>query len=150
MKVIFLEDVPNAGQAGDIKDVSNGYGKNYLIPNKLAMLATKDAINSLSSKLEAIARNREQTLAEMTEIAAQLEGREIFIEGKSGGNERLYGSITNADIATELENATGQVIDKRKIEIADSIRQTGTYEVVIRLAKDITPTIKVTVTEKSD
>ncbi|MFC2010553.1 50S ribosomal protein L9 [Chloroflexota bacterium] len=149
MKVIFLEDVPNVARAGEIKEVANGYGRNYLIPSKLALLATADTINSMSAKLEALTRSRAQTEAEMVEMANHLDGREIFLEAPSGGKERLYGSITSVDIATELDNATGLAIDKRKIELEESIRKTGTYEVSIRLAKDIVPKIKVTVTGKS-
>ncbi|MFC1949195.1 50S ribosomal protein L9 [Chloroflexota bacterium] len=149
MKVIFLEDVPNVARAGEIKEVANGYGRNYLIPSKLALLATADTINSMSAKLEALTRSRAQTEAEMVEMANHLDGREILLEAPSGGKERLYGSITSVDIATELENATGLAIDKRKIELEESIRKTGTYEVSIRLAKDIVPKIKVTVTGKS-
>ena len=149
MKVIFLEDVPNVARAGEIKEVADGYGRNFLIPRKLALLARAESVNALKAKLEVQARSQAQTEAELSEVANQLDGREIFLEARSGGKDRLYGSITAADIATELENATGLAVDKRKFEIEESIRQIGSYEVNIRLAKDIVPKIKVTVTEKS-
>lgn len=149
MKVIFLEDVPNVARAGEIKEVANGYGRNYLIPRKLALLANSESVSNLAVKLKTRARSQAQTESELIEIAGQLDGREIFIEARSGSKERLYGSITAADIAAELENVTGLVVDKRKIEIEEPIRQIGSYEVSIRLAKDIDPKIKVTVTEKS-
>ena len=149
MKVIFLQDVPNVARAGEIKEVANGYGRNYLIPRKLALLANSESINTLAVKLEVQAHSQAQTESELVEMANQLDGRELFLEARSGGKDRLYGSITAADIAAELENATGLVVDKRKIELEESIRQTGSYEVDIRLAKDIVPKIKVTVTEKS-
>ena len=82
-------------------------------------------------------------------MANQMEGKEIFLEAQSGGKERLYGSITSADIAAQLESSIGLAVDKRKIEIEGSIRQIGSYDVGIRLAKGIVPKIKVTVTEKS-
>ena len=149
MKVIFLEDVPNVARAGEIKEVADGYGRNFLIPRKLALLARAESVNALKVKLEVQARSQAQTESELSEVANQLDGREIFLEARSGGKDRLYGSITAADIAVELENATGLAVDKRKIEIEESIRQIGSYEVNIRLTKDIVPKIKVTVTEKS-
>ena len=150
MKVIFLEDVPNVARAGEIKEVAAGYGRNYLIPRKLALLANSESVNAAKVKLEVQARSMVQTEAEMIELASQLDGREIFLEARSGGKEKLYGSITAADIAAELENVAGMAVDKRKIELEESIRKTGSYEVNIRLTKDIVPKITVTVTEKSD
>ena len=149
MKVIFLQDVPNVARAGEIKDVSNGYGRNFLIPRKLALPARAESINTVAAKLESKARGQAQTEAELVEMASELEGREVFLEAQTGGKDRLYGSITTADIAAELEKTTGLAVDKRKIELDESIRQTGSYDVNIRLAKDIVPKIKVTVTEKS-
>ncbi len=150
MKVIFLQDVPNVARAGEVKEVANGYGRNFLIPRKLALLAKAESINTIKAKLEVKARSQAQTEAELVEMASQLEGREVFLEARKGGKDRLYGSITTADIAVELEKTTGLVVDKRKIELDESIRQIGSYEVAIRLTKDIVPKIKVTVTEKSE
>ena len=149
MKVIFLQDVPNVARAGEMKEVADGYGRNFLIPRKLASLARSKAISTIGAQLEVKARSQAQTEAELIEMANSLDGREIFLEAKTGGKDRLYGSITTADIAAELENTTGLVVDRRKIELDESIRQIGSYDVNIRLAKDIVPQIKVTVTEKS-
>jgi len=148
MKVVFLEDVPNVARAGEIKEVANGYGRNFLIPRKLALLATAEVMNTIEARIEKKARSQAQSETELIEMANQLEGREVFLEARAGGKDRLYGSITAADIASELERATGLTVDKRKIELDESIRQIGSYEVVIRLAKDIVPKIKVTVSEK--
>ncbi len=148
MKVIFLQDVPNVARAGEIKEVASGYGRNFLIPQKLALLASSPAISLIEAQRKIGARNQQQTEAEVVELANQLDGREVFLKAKVGAKDRLYGSITNADIATELESATGLVIDKKKIELAKPINQLGSCEVTIRLAKDIIPQIKVTVTEK--
>ncbi len=149
MKVIFLQDVPNVARAGEIKEVANGYGKNFLIPRKLALLARSDVINSVGAKLKAKARGQAQTEAELLEMANHLNGREVILEARTGSQDRLYGSITAADIAVELESITGLVIDKRKIELVEPIRQLGSYEVTIRLAKDIVPQVRVTVSEKA-
>jgi large subunit ribosomal protein L9 len=148
MKVIFTEDVPNVAKAGQMKDVADGYARNYLIPRNLAVFADTGTVKAMSAKMEA--RKKADALAEMEmkELGESLGGKEIFIEAKSGGKERLYGSVTNADIALELEKATGLEVDKRKIKIAEAIHQLGTYEVEVRLSKDIAPKIKVTVTEK--
>ena len=148
MKVIFLQDVPNVARAGEIKEVASGYGRNFLIPQKLALLASSPAISLIEAQRKINTRNQQQTEAGLVELANQLDGREVFLKAKVGAKDRLYGSVTNADIAAELESATGLVIDKKKIELAKSIQQLGSYEVTIRLAKDVIPKIKVTVTEK--
>ena len=148
MKVVFLQDVPNVARAGEVKEVANGYGRNYLIPQKLALLASSPATNLIEAQRKINARNQQQTEAEVVGLANQLDGREVFLKARVGAKDRLYGSITNADIAAELESTTGLVIDKRKIDLAEPIHQLGSYEVAIRLAKDIMPKIKVTVIEK--
>ena len=148
MKVVFLQDVPNVARAGEIKEVASGYGRNFLIPQKLALLASSPAINVIVAQRKINARNQQQTEAELAEVAGQLDGREVFLSARVGAKDRLYGSITNADIAAELESATGLVIDKKKIELAKPINQLGSYELTIRLAKDVIPKIKVTVTEE--
>ena len=148
MKVIFLQDVSNVARAGEIKEVTSGYGRNFLIPRKLAVLADSPAASLAEVQREIGARNRKQTEAELAELASQLDGREVFLKAKVGAKDRLYGSITNADIAVELESATKLVIDKKKIELAKPINQLGSYEITIRLAKDVMPKIRVTVTEE--
>ena len=150
MKVIFLQDVPNVARAGQIKEVANGYGRNYLIPRRLAVLARSEVINTISKKLEITAQSQAQTEAELLELASHLNDREVVLEARAGVKDRLYGSITAADIAAELENVTGFAIDKRKIVLDEPIRQVGSYDIAIRLAKDIVPQIRVTVTEKQD
>jgi large subunit ribosomal protein L9 len=145
MKVIFLQDVPNVAQAGEVKEVADGYGRNFLIPKKLAALAHPQA----TSQAETRAQKMEARLTtELKELASQLEGKEVSLKAKAGAKDKLYGSITSADIAAELNNTTGLDIDKRKIELDEPIRQLGSYEIAIRLGKDIVPKIRVTVTEE--
>ncbi len=148
MKVIFLQDVPRVAKAGDIKEVADGYGRNFLVPQKLAQLANSAALSTRETLLKIKARSDAQEESQLVELAQQLDGKEITLKAKAGSQEHLYGSITSADIAAELQNTTGLVIDKRKIEIAESIRQLGSHEVAIRLTKDIVPKIKVTVIEE--
>ena len=145
MKVIFMQDVSNVAKAGEIKEVADGYGRNFLIPKKLALLA-KSPASIIQFKMKAQSQANNQ--AELVGLAQQLEGKEIILKAHAGAKDRLHGSITSADIASELNSSTGLVVDKRKIELAEPIRQLGGYEVAIRLAKDIIPKIKVTVAEK--
>ncbi len=144
MRVIFLEDVPNVARAGEIKEVASGYGRNFLIPKKLALLATSPATSRPEVQRKLTAQN--QTEDELVKLANRLEGREVTLKARVGAKDRLYGSVTNADIAAELQNIAGVAVDKRKVELVEPIRQLGSYEVAIRLARDIVPRIKVTVT----
>jgi len=144
MRVIFLEDVPNVARAGEIKEVANGYGRNFLIPKKLALLANSPATSQIEVQRKLTAQD--QTEDELVKLANQLEGREITLKARVGAKDRLYGSVTNADIVAELQNIAGVAVDKRKVELVEPIRQLGSYEVAIRLARDIVPKIKVTVT----
>jgi len=144
MRVIFLEDVPNVARAGEIKEVANGYGRNFLIPKKLALLANSPATSLIEVQRKLTAQN--QTEDELVKLANQLEGREVTLKARVGAKDRLYGSVTNADIVAELQNIAGVAVDKRKVELVEPIRQLGSYEVAIRLARDIVPRIKVTVT----
>jgi large subunit ribosomal protein L9 len=144
MRVIFLEDVPNVARAGEIKEVANGYGRNFLIPKKLALVANSPATNL--TEIQRKLATRDQTDEALVKLANQLEGMEVTLKARVGAKDRLYGSITTADIAAELQNSAQLAIDRRKIELAEPIRQLGSYEVVIRLAKDIVPKIRVIVT----
>jgi large subunit ribosomal protein L9 len=143
MKVIFLEDVPNVAKAGDVKEVSDGYGRNYLLPKKLALVSKPGAVTQVKAQIEARAETEQ-----MKKLAAQLQGKEITFPVKMGAKDRMHGSITAANIATELKGLIGQEVDKRKIELAEPLKQLGSYELTIKLAKDIEPKIKVNVVEK--
>ena len=148
MKVIFLQDVPNVARAGDTKDVADGYGRNYLLPQKLAAQADPKAMQHIEAQVKAGAKQAAQAEAEMQALADLLNGADITIKARVGSNERLYGSITAADIAAELENATGVAIDRRKIDLESPIRQVGTHEVSIKLSADAVASINLTVAEE--
>lgn len=147
MKVIFLEDVAKVAHAGDSKDVADGYARNYLLPRKLAVLADSAAAGIVEAKLRQKAKRDAQTAAEMAELAKMLEGKEITLKARSGEEGKLFGSITAADIAEGL-NSAGLVIDKKNIELPEPIHQLGSYEIPIRLTKDLLPKVKLTVAEK--
>ncbi len=148
MKVIFIEDVASVARAGEIKEVAEGYARNYLIPRKLAMLATPRAVSEAKAALERKAAERVQTEEELRELSSQLEGKEFTVTAKTGGKDKLYGSITGGDIAAEIKRSAGLDVDKRKVDLEGPIRQVGSYEVAIKLAADIIPIIKVTVKEE--
>jgi large subunit ribosomal protein L9 len=145
VKVIFLEDVPNVASAGEAKEVADGYGRNYLLPRKLAVLANSQASNVVEAQLKKIALKRAQTEAEMAELAGKLDGMAVTLKARVGAKDRLYGSITSTDIADELNSSAGLVIDKRKIELEEPIRQLGSYEVTVRFTHDIAAVIRLTV-----
>jgi large subunit ribosomal protein L9 len=113
-------------------------------------VANPEALKAVKAEMETRARSEAKTEAELLELAKELEGKEIILTARTGAKQRLYGSITSADIAVELERVTKLAFDKRKIELNEPIRQVGSYDVVIRLGKDIAPKIKVTVNEKTE
>jgi large subunit ribosomal protein L9 len=143
MKVIFLEDVQNVAKAGDVKEVADGYGRNYLLPKKLALVSQPGAIAMVKSQIEAKAETEK-----WKKLAADIEGKEITFPVKMGAKDRMHGSITSANVATELQNVIGQAVDKRKIDLAEPIKTLGNYEIAIKLAKNIEPKIKVNVIAK--
>jgi large subunit ribosomal protein L9 len=145
MKVIFLDDVPNVGKAGQIKEVSDGYARNYLIAQKKAMPARPQDIKDVEAQIKSRARQEAKTEAEMKALAQVLEGKGITIKARAGQQDRLYGSITGADIATAMETQLNANVDKRKIDLTEPIHHLGIFSVPIKLAKDIQATIKVTV-----
>jgi large subunit ribosomal protein L9 len=145
VKVIFIEDVPRVGRVGQTRVVADGYARNYLFPRKLAVLADSQAAVAIESLLKKKVRQRELEEAEMAELAKRLEGIEITLKAKVGENEKLYGSVTGADIAEALSKAAGCEIDKKKIDLPEPIKQAGSGAVTVRLAHEISAVITVNV-----
>ena len=150
MKVVLLEDLPGRGKAGEIKEVSKGYARNFLLPRGLALVATPTDIKQVESNLKKEKLEESIDLDKLVELAQQIEGREIRFKARMGAGERLFGSITAADVAEELSRAIGSVIDKKKIDIEKSLRKTGSYEVVVKLASDLNPQITVVIEEEKE
>jgi large subunit ribosomal protein L9 len=150
MKVVLLEDLPGKGKAGEIKEVSKGYARNFLLPRGLALLATPTVIKQVESRLEKEKLEESIDRDKLVELAQQIEGREIRFKARMGAGERLFGSITAADVAEELKRAIGSPIDKKKIDIEKSLRKTGSYEVAVKLASDINPQITVVIEEEKE
>jgi large subunit ribosomal protein L9 len=148
MKVLLIKSVANIGRVGEIKEVADGFGRNYLIPNKLALLATPSSLKTAEAQLQKERQEEEHFATELSQIAKQLEGFPITFKAKVRSEESLYGSIRDSDIAAELTQLTGLDIDKGKIELEEPIHKLGEYEVAIRLSKDLAPKIKVTVTKE--
>ena len=138
MKVVFLEDVPGVAQGGDVKDVKNGFARNYLIPQQLATPATKDSLQRIERLKKHAEVTRLKSLADMRQVAEEISGRRIDIEMRAGVSGRLYGSVTNAVVAERLEEMTAHEIDRRIVQIPESIRETGTYPIQIRLHSEVT------------
>lgn len=145
MKVIFLEDVPNVASAGEVKDVKDGYCRNYLLPRKLAVVATPAELKKLEAHKEAAARRQDRLGKEAESLAQALEQLTINLKVRVGEEDRVYGSITSADIAKEIKGLSGHDIDKRKIELAEPIRELGTHQVPIKLSRDVTANVNVVV-----
>jgi large subunit ribosomal protein L9 len=150
MKIVLLEDLPGKGKAGEIKEVSKGYAKNFLLPRGLALVATPTVIKQVESRLEGEKLEESIDRDKLVELAQQIEGKEIRLKARIGAKERLFGSITAADVAEELSRAIGSVIDKKKIDIEKPFRQTGSYEVAVKLASDIKPQITVFIEEEEE
>ncbi|MBP2072087.1 MULTISPECIES: 50S ribosomal protein L9 [Thermoanaerobacterium] len=144
MKVILQKDVKGIGKAGDIVNVSDGYGRNYLLPRGLAIDATKSNINVLNEKKKAEEKKRQKEVEAAQEIAKKLSQETIKLKVKTGENGKLFGSITSKDIQDELKKR-GYDIDKKKINLADAIKTTGTFNVDVKLYPGIQAKIKVEV-----
>jgi len=150
MKVVLLEDLPGKGKAGEIKEVSKGYARNFLLPRGLALLATPAVIKQVESRLEQDKIEESIDRDKLVELAQQIEGKEIRFQARMGAGERLFGSITAADVAEKLSQAIGSVIDKKKIDIEKSLRKTGIHQVAVKLASDLNPQITVVIEEEQE
>ena len=150
MKVVFLEDVPNVAKAGDIKEVADGYSRNYLIPRKLAVPATSSELKKVEVLRAAGARREAKSEKEAEAFANVLKDITVVIRMRAGTKDKLYGSVTSADIAKEIKKLTKQDVDKRKIELPEPIRELGIYEVSVKLSKDVTATVNVVVEQESE
>jgi len=148
MKVVFIQDVQGLAQIGEIKEVADGYGRNYLLPKKLALLATPGAMRQAEVQRKVEVARLTRLDAEMTELAKQLEGTGITIKVKAGAEGKLFGSVTSADIAQGLLQVANVDVDRRKIELEEPIKQVGTYEVIVRLTKTVAARIKVSVEQE--
>ena len=147
MKVLLLQDVKGKGKKGQLLEVSDGYARNFMLPKKLAMEATPDAINTMRMNDKAAAEKAARERAEALETSKKLREMTITVTAKGGGNGRRFGSITNQEIADALKAKTGIAMDKRKIVIADPIKNVGAYTVQCKLGYEITAPLTVKIEE---
>ena len=147
MKVILLQDVRGKGKKGQMLEVSDGYARNYMLPRKMAIEATADAVNTMRMNDKATQERIAREKTEAMETAKKLREMTVTVTAKGGGNGRLFGSITNQEIADALKAKTGIALDKRKIVIADAIKNVGTYTVTCKLGYEITAPLTVKIEE---
>ncbi len=148
MKVILQKDIVNIGDAGDIKDVADGYARNFLFPRKLAVKANDSNTKAVVHQKRLADLKREKRTKSMKDVALSLEGKSFETKVKVGEKEKLFGSVTAGDISVLLKKA-GIEVDKRKIELQDPIRSLGEFKIKIKLAEGINPTILVKVVGES-
>ncbi len=146
MKVILLQDVKGKGKKGQMLEVSDGYARNYMLPRKMAIEATADAINTMRMNDKVTAERIAREKAEALEISKQLRAMTLTVTAKGGGAGRLFGSVTNQEIADALAK-NGIKLDKRKIVISDPIKSVGTYTVTCKLGYEISAPLTVKIEE---
>lgn len=145
MRVVFLEDVAGVAQGGDVKEVKNGFARNYLIPKNYAVPATHNALQRVKQYAEQAEKTRIKLLQDMRELSETLNGKRVSVEMRAGASGQLYGSVTNAIIADKLGAMSDREIDRRSIEIAAPIRQLGSFDVTVRLHPEVQAHIDVLV-----
>lgn len=145
MKVVLLKDVKGSGKAGEVINVNEGYARNFLIPKGMAKEADAQTMNDVKIKQGAAAHKKELEIAEAKEIAKKLETVTVTVVGKAGANGKLFGAITNKEVADALKAEQGIDIDKKKINLGDSIKTAGIYNVTVKVYANISATMKVNV-----
>lgn len=150
MKVLLTEDIPTLGLAGEVHTVARGYARNYLIPRREAILATKGALKQAEDIRQAAIRKRAQERSNADAQAVVLSGLQLLFNVRAGENDRLYGSITTSDIAEQAEEAVEFEVDRRRIALNQPIRELGLYDVTIRLMTDVEATFAVAVVREGE
>ena len=149
MKVVLRRDVPTLGKAGDVKEVADGYGRNYLIPRGLAAPASRTAMENVEAHKTAEARRRERLDEEAQALAKRIEETAVVIRARTGEGGRLYGSVTSSDIAEALSSEMGTTIDKRNVDLPEPIRHLGTHTARIHVAPRVSVPVNVQVEPES-
>jgi large subunit ribosomal protein L9 len=137
MKVILLGDVKALGKKGDVVEVAEGYARNFLLPRNLVSEANKGALAAHADQQRAQEKREAQTLADAKELASKIETTQLAVKAKAGGNGKLFGAVTNADVADAIANTLAIDVDKHKIEIKSQIKALGAYPVEIKLHRSV-------------
>lgn len=148
MKVILLQDVKSVGKKGDIVEANDGYARNFLLPKKLAAVADGKNLNDLKLQKSNEVKVAAEQLAAAQEFAKDLESKEIVVYIKAGEGGRTFGSVSSKEIAAAFKEQCGVDIDKKKIQLTDSIKNFGVYDVKVKLHPQVTGSLKVKVQEK--
>lgn len=149
MKVIFLQDVKGKGKKGEVKNVAEGYARNFLIPRGLAVIADESNMKQLKQQQKMESKRKEQEKEQAEQLAAKLEKITVNIPAKAGEGGRLFGSVTSKQVAEELQKQHRIKIDRRKLELPEPIRNLGVTQIPLKLHPEVTATVKVQVTEQA-
>ena len=147
MKVMLTKDVANVGAAGEIKDVADGYGRNFLIPRKLAVVAGRGVEAEARRIRDAASRREAKERDEAQELAEQIGNKTVVVRLRAGSEDKVFGAITNEDIAVALRQQQQVEIDRRKIDLKEPIKQLGEHVVPLRLHRDVEAHINLIVTQ---
>jgi large subunit ribosomal protein L9 len=147
MKVILLQDVKGKGKKGQMLEVSDGYARNFMLPRKLAVEATADAVNTMRMTDKANQEKRQKEREEAFAISTKLKALTVVVKAKGGGAGRLFGSVTTQEISDALQKNHGITVDKKKIVLNETIKTVGTYTVKCKLGYEITADLKVKIEE---
>ena len=145
MKVLLVQDVDKLGSAGEVKEVSGGYGRNYLLPKGFAVLATRGQVKLAEERLSAQRKRDHAARRDAEALAARISGQTLRFTARVGELDRLYGSITSGDIAEKIHSQIGIDIDRRKIDLDEPIKRIGIYPIKIRLVAGLEPLVNVVV-----
>lgn len=145
MRVVLTQDVKGLGRAGDLVEVADGYGRNYLVPRGLAVVATGGTVKAVEHQQAVIRRKLEKERAEAESLAARLQGTRLVVQARAGESGRLFGSVTPADVADALQRQLGVRVDRRRIEMEGPVKSLGTYPVTLRLAPGVTAEVQLVV-----
>lgn len=147
MKIILLQDDKNLGKKGDIIEANDGYARNYILPKKIGVEANNKNLNDLKLQKANDAKIAKEQLEKAQELAALLETKEVLVKMKAGECGRTFGSVSSKEIALELKEQTGILVDKKKIQLPEAIKSFGVYNVSVKLHPGVTGTLKVKVQE---
>jgi len=145
VKVVFLQEVEGSGHTGEVKNVADGFARNYLLPRKLAAPATDHNVRLAQARADVEAKHQAKLDADATVLVERLAGHAVTLTAKAGPQGRLYGSVTARDIAEALEGPLGHVLEHRQVELEEPIRQVGVFEVPLRLSRNVKSIVQVEV-----
>lgn len=150
MKVILIKDVKGTGKKGELKEVSDGHARNFLIPKGFAMEASGSNLREFENHKRREEKRIKEETAEAIKTKEKIEGKSIAIKAKAGGSGKLFGAITSKEISEYISNEFGVDVDKKKIQLTGAIKSTGEYDIVLKLYREVSATLKLFVQEDND